>query len=119
MSYHTTPFGAADVVHWRTSHWVRIDEARNERRLYTLRLQQDLFGQWEVVRCWGRLGHQGGSERATRHFSRVAATEAYDIEIKRRQARRYRQLESIGRGPGGVLIGPGSAAASLTAAFAR
>lgn len=35
---------------------IRIDPARNMYRYYMLRYEQDLFGQWVLVRQWGRVG---------------------------------------------------------------
>lgn len=35
---------------------IRIDPTRNMYRYYTLRYEQDLFGQWVLIRQWGRIG---------------------------------------------------------------
>lgn len=37
----------------------RVDPARNMCRYYRLDVQPDLFGEWGVVREWGRIGHPG------------------------------------------------------------
>ena len=37
----------------------RIDPARNMARYYRLDVQPDLFGEWGVVREWGRIGQPG------------------------------------------------------------
>ena len=37
----------------------RIEPARNMRRFYRLDVQQDLFGTWDVIREWGRIGRAG------------------------------------------------------------
>lgn len=42
----------------------RRDPALNMARYYTLRVSPTLFGQWAVIREWGRLGG-GGSARET------------------------------------------------------
>lgn len=34
----------------------RIDPSKNMARYYTLYLQQTLFGETSLVRCWGRIG---------------------------------------------------------------
>jgi predicted DNA-binding WGR domain protein len=34
----------------------RIDPAKNMRRFYRLDVQRDLFGQWCLIREWGRIG---------------------------------------------------------------
>ncbi|GGA40224.1 WGR domain-containing protein [Pelagibacterium lentulum] len=35
---------------------VRIDPERNMRRFYSMRYEKDLFGQWLLIRRWGRIG---------------------------------------------------------------
>ncbi len=37
----------------------RIDLKKNMRRFYELSLQPNLFGEWVVVRNWGRIGTAG------------------------------------------------------------
>ncbi len=36
----------------------RVPE-KNRRRFYVLRLAPTLFGEWSLVREWGRIGQQG------------------------------------------------------------
>ena len=38
---------------------VKIDHEKNQRRFYSLHLAPTLFGDWSVVREWGRLGSAG------------------------------------------------------------
>lgn len=37
----------------------RIDAARNMRRFYAVNLMPTLFGEWQVMREWGRIGRPG------------------------------------------------------------
>lgn len=37
----------------------RTDPARNMRRFYRMDVQRDLFGQWCLIREWGRIGSAG------------------------------------------------------------
>lgn len=37
----------------------RIDDHRNMARFYKLDIQPTLFGEWSVVREWGRIGRAG------------------------------------------------------------
>ncbi len=37
----------------------RIDPGKNMRRFYAMSLQPTLFGEWAVVRSWGRIGTIG------------------------------------------------------------
>lgn len=38
---------------------IKIDEEKNQRRFYNLHLVPTLFGDWSLVREWGRLGSAG------------------------------------------------------------
>ena len=40
-------------------HLTRTDPARNMARFYSMRLQQTLFGDWALLREWGRIGSAG------------------------------------------------------------
>lgn len=46
------------VPQWWCTTWQKIDTASQpaQRRYYRLCLQQDIWGQWEVLRSWGRIG---------------------------------------------------------------
>ena len=37
----------------------RIDPATNTRRFYRMQIVQGLFGEWSLVREWGRTGQPG------------------------------------------------------------
>ncbi len=39
----------------------RIDPSKNMARFYTIDIQPTLFGDWAVVRSWGRIGGKGRS----------------------------------------------------------
>ena len=41
-------------------HLTRIDADRNMARFYAMTLQPTLFGEWALVREWGRIGSAGG-----------------------------------------------------------
>jgi predicted DNA-binding WGR domain protein len=45
-------------------HLHRIDPARNMQRFYLLSLQRNLFGEWVLLREWGRIGHAGRTKEA-------------------------------------------------------
>ena len=42
----------------------RVDPDRNMARYYAMSVQGTLFGEWSLVREWGRIG-RGGQVRAT------------------------------------------------------
>jgi len=41
----------------------RVDEDRNMRRFYHLRVERTLFGEWALIREWGRIGSRRGQSR--------------------------------------------------------
>ena len=43
----------------RSTHLRRIDPDRNMARFYAMSLQPTLFGEWALVREWGRIGSTG------------------------------------------------------------
>lgn len=46
------------VPQWWCMTWQKIDteSVPAQRRYYRLCLQQDIWGQWELLRSWGRIG---------------------------------------------------------------
>lgn len=40
-------------------HLRRIDPDRNMARFYTMSVQPNLFGEWSLLREWGRIGSAG------------------------------------------------------------
>jgi len=40
-------------------HLTRTDPARNMARVYTMALQPTLFGEWALLKEWGRIGSAG------------------------------------------------------------
>jgi predicted DNA-binding WGR domain protein len=69
----------------------KSDPARNMSRFYLLDIQPTLFGEWALLREWGRIGRDGQSRRAL--FHRQAEAEAtLGRELKRRDRRGYERL---------------------------
>jgi predicted DNA-binding WGR domain protein len=62
----------------------RIDPARNMARFYALSHAPTLFGEWLLVKEWGRIG-QAGTVRAETHPDAETAAEALarQISVKR------------------------------------
>ncbi|PJO50050.1 WGR domain-containing protein [Ochrobactrum sp. MYb29] len=46
-------------------HFRKIDPRNNMRRFYTLSVQRNLFGEWCLMRSWGRIGTLGQSVQQT------------------------------------------------------
>lgn len=44
-----------------TTYLERIDRAKNMARYYRLSVVKTLFGDWAMVREWGRIGRRGQS----------------------------------------------------------
>jgi predicted DNA-binding WGR domain protein len=66
----------------------RIDAARNMRRFYAVNVVPALFGEWQLVREWGRIG-QGGTVRAATFPSQDEAEKAQARSISRKLRRGY------------------------------
>jgi predicted DNA-binding WGR domain protein len=67
----------------------RIDPARNINRFYVVEVMPSLFGDWMVMREWGRRGSPG-TVRLSRYAMRNEAETAEQRTIKRRLQRGYR-----------------------------
>ncbi len=67
------------------------DAARNLRRYYRVSVVATLFGEWAMVREWGRIGRRGG--RMERWFSEAgeAITAAKEMAAAKRR-RGYQPL---------------------------
>ncbi len=66
----------------------RIDDVKNMRRFYRLDVQPDLFGQWCLVREWGRIG-SAGQERTVRYATAAEAHEALAGQQRGKERRGY------------------------------
>jgi predicted DNA-binding WGR domain protein len=66
----------------------RIDAARNMRRFYAVNVVPTLFGEWQVMREWGRIG-QGGTLRICTYPAQDEAEKAQARSISRKVRRGY------------------------------
>lgn len=64
----------------------RCDEARNMARYYRMTVQPTLFGEWALVREWGRIG-RGGQVRSVAFADRAQADRAM-VELRTVKERR-------------------------------
>ena len=71
----------------------KSDPARNMARFYTLDIQPTLFGEWALLREWGRIGRAGQSRRAL-FGGETEAQAALWKELKKRDKRGYERLIS-------------------------
>lgn len=68
----------------------RIEPAAGMARFYMLHLAPTLFGQWELVAEWGRIGSPGTVRRQS-FATEAEAVAAMAHRTKRKQARGYKQ----------------------------
>ncbi len=64
----------------------RVDASQNMARYYRMTVQPTLFGEWSVVREWGRLG-RGGQVRVVPYPSDSEAADAMTT-IEQQKVRR-------------------------------
>lgn len=69
----------------------RVDPGRNMLRFYAIRIAPTLFGEWAVVREWGRIGSPG-RERQT-WFASEADALAAGLKARREKERRGYEVE--------------------------
>jgi len=67
----------------------RIDQTANTWRWYVLSVQRTLFGEWAVIREWGRIGNAGGQRQASYFDTLPEALAACDAFRARKAKRRY------------------------------
>ncbi len=64
----------------------RIDPDRRMHRFYRLEIARDLFGDWLLIRAWGRIGSAGQSRTVS--FPTEAVAEVALGRHRRRKERR-------------------------------
>ncbi|MFZ1429988.1 MAG: WGR domain-containing protein [Chitinophagaceae bacterium] len=69
----------------------RHDPARGMARFYTVSLAPTLFGEWALVREWGRIG-SAGTVRADWFGSEKDARAACEALAQRKSRRGYRRI---------------------------
>ncbi len=47
-----------DIDRWWMREWQKVVPEQGMYRFYRLTLQQNLWGEWELHRSWGRVGRQ-------------------------------------------------------------
>lgn len=69
----------------------RVNASQNMARYYRMTIQPTLFGDWSVVREWGRIG-RSGQIRVVTHPSEREAAEAMTTIERQKVRRGYRSL---------------------------
>lgn len=66
-----------------------VDPAKNRGRFYTMAVERTLFGEWSLVRDWGRIG-RGGRVRRDLFRNADEALDALAALAKQKGKREYR-----------------------------
>jgi predicted DNA-binding WGR domain protein len=70
----------------------RIDASKHMHRFYRLDVQPDLFGQWCLLREWGRIGSTGQTRSLPFPFPDAAA--ALDEQRRAKERKGYEPLRN-------------------------
>lgn len=75
-----------------TIHLQSVDPSRNRARFYSMAVVRDLFGNWMLVKRWGRIGTSGRMSSLT--FSSAGEAISALSDVARAKGRRgYDRLE--------------------------
>ena len=69
-------------------HLTHTDPSRNMARYYRMTIQPTLFGEWSLVREWGRIG-RGGQIKVTPYLTRAEAEAALAAISLKKERREY------------------------------
>ena len=72
----------------------RRDPARNMMRFYVLQVAPNLFGEWCLLRMWGRIGRGGQTRLECFETKQKAEDTLRTLETSKRK-RRYREKQSF------------------------
>lgn len=75
-------------------HLTHVDPTKNMARFYALTIQPTLFGEWSLVREWGRIG-QAGQVKATPYPSSTEAENALQRFQRQKERRGYAALHAM------------------------
>jgi len=70
-------------------HLIRVDPEKDMARFYKLDIQPTLFGEWSLIREWGRIG-RAGTARLERYSTRGKADIALISKWAEKWKRGYR-----------------------------
>jgi predicted DNA-binding WGR domain protein len=76
-------------------HLMRVDPARKMARFYRLDVQPTLFGDFEVVKEWGRIGRAGQVRSSTPFPTSAEADAALARHRKVKERRGYKEHNHI------------------------
>lgn len=67
----------------------KIDPENRQWRYYVMEVTRDLFGQWSLIREWGRIGAAGGQRMITTKATQHEAEAARDALVSQKSRRGY------------------------------
>ena len=70
----------------------KVDRAKNQNRVYVLLWQENLFGEWELVRIWGRAGTNMRRMKTTPYPDLDAALPEIRRIVRKRLRHGYRAM---------------------------
>lgn len=73
----------------------RVEPAKNMARYYAMSLQPNLFGEWSLVREWGRIG-RGGQVKTMPYPDAATANCALRALQDAKQRKGYRSAAMLG-----------------------
>jgi predicted DNA-binding WGR domain protein len=74
------------------SHFIYLEKHHERQaRFYAMYLAQTLFGDWTLIRCWGRIGHQGGQKKTDWFDTLEDAQAALEGKTREKIKRGYRE----------------------------
>jgi predicted DNA-binding WGR domain protein len=86
------PLPPYDLERWWTWEWHKMVPEKNQHRFYRLILQQNLWGEWELITSWGRLG-QKPSRTLQQILDGPAAADVIAQAVDRKRQKRGYVLE--------------------------
>jgi len=75
-------------MEYQLDKWKRQDWRKNTRH-YSCEVRQNLFGQWVVLRRWGRISALQGQSIEEVYDRYEQCAEIFDAVVKRREKRGY------------------------------
>lgn len=69
----------------------KIDPEKNQYRFYRMVVCQTLFGEWTLMREWGRMG-SNGTQKSDFFLTEVQAQEALHTILIKKEKRGYKLL---------------------------
>lgn len=72
----------------------KINHEQRQMRFYVMHVTRTLFGEWCLIREWGRIGSSGGQKMVEYTGSKAEALAALDTLLARKCRRGYRRCHT-------------------------